>query len=202
MEASARRLPLVLSDPRVSPHGHAHVRSLLHAVAWLTFPISYEPFCQMLDELLATLFDATDPIGPRSAATAIDPVPTALSRPGDRSDRNLEARSASQLADERDLRSVIAGALAAKPVSEQTLRRGVWTYVTAERTAGASPGQVIVALTELVEDTNITLLARRRALLRDVMLWCVEAFFGHLGNDAISRGGSVPDDTPAAVPGR
>jgi hypothetical protein len=185
VEASARRLPLVLSDPRVSPEGHARTRSLAHAVAWLTFPISYEPFCRMLDALLATPIDAQ----------------AALSRPLGRSEHTLEARSPSETADEQDLRSVIATALGAKPVDEQALRHGVWTYVTAERTAGASPGQVVVALTDLVEDANITPLPVRRALLRDVMLWCVEAYFGHLGNDAVGRDGPLPDDTPAAVPG-
>jgi len=184
VEASARRLPLVLSDPRVSPEGHARTRSLAHAVAWLTFPISYEPFCRMLDALLALPIDAQ----------------AALPPPVGRSEHTLEARSPSEIADERDLRSVIA-ALAAKPVYEQALRRGVVTYVTAERTAGASAGQVVVALTDLVEDANITPLPVRRALLRDVMLWCVEAYFGHLGDDAVGRDGPVPDDTPAAVPG-
>ena len=66
------------------------------------------------------------------------------------------ARNLVELADAHDLRSVISAALTVKPLDEQSLRRGVWTYVGAERDAGASPGEVIASLSELVEAAGIT----------------------------------------------
>ena len=92
-------------------------------------------------------------------------------------------RSLEDLIDAQDLRSVIVAALAARPVYEQSLRRGVWTYVRAEQSAGVSPGHVILALTELVDAANITPVSVRRALTHRVLLWCVEAYFGHLGGE-------------------
>ena len=139
----------------------------------------------MLDGLLATPVDGTHRAR-SAAAVAMDAARTVRPGPMVRDDEHLEDRSPSEAADERDLRTVIASALAAKPVYEQTLRRGVWTYVGAERAAAASPGQVIVALTQLVEDANIVPIPVRQALMRCVMLWCVEAYFGHLG-DAVAN---------------
>jgi len=91
-------------------------------------------------------------------------------------------------ADAQDLRSVIARALAERPVDEHALRRGVWTYVGAERDAGTLPGPVIMVLNELVDAAHIVPGASSQALTRNVILWCVEAYFGHLGGD-ISGGG-------------
>jgi hypothetical protein len=100
-------------------------------------------------------------------------------------------RSAASLADAHDLRSGIAAALTATPVDEVLLRRGVWTYVGAERHAGTSPGHVIVALTQLVEASEIFPLPVRQAIMRQVILWCVEAYFGHLGGDVVGRSGTA-----------
>jgi hypothetical protein len=97
------------------------------------------------------------------------------------------------VADATDLRSVIASALAAVPIDQDTLRRGVWTFVRAERDAGAQPGEVIVALTALVDAAPIPAGPPRRARLRQAILWCVEAYFGHLGAmDAPSEAPSAP----------
>ena len=109
------------------------------------------------------------------------------------SDTALE-RSLEELIDAQDLRSVIVAALAARPVYEQALRRGVWTYVRAEQSAGVSPGHVILALTTLVDAADITPVSVRRALTHRVVLWCVEAYFGHLG------GGDIRDALQAATP--
>lgn len=98
-------------------------------------------------------------------------------------------RGTAAVADAQDLRSVISAALSAKPVDEHSLRRGVWTYVGAERHAGASPGHVILALTKLVERARIAPTSARQALMRRVILWCVEAYFGHLGGDAVGGDG-------------
>jgi hypothetical protein len=98
----------------------------------------------------------------------------------------LEPRSAAQLADAEDRHSVISSALAATPIDEAALRRGVWTLVGMERDAGASPGSVIIALTDLVEMAPLTPAAVKQARLREVILWCVEAYFGHLGGDALA----------------
>ena len=60
----------------------------------------------------------------------------------DRSPSEPRALSLEELVDAQDLRSVIAAALAASPVDERALRRGVWTYVIAERVVGTPPGGV------------------------------------------------------------
>jgi hypothetical protein len=99
----------------------------------------------------------------------------------------------------QDLRSAIAEALAAVPCDEEALRRGVWTYVGAERHKGTSPGHVIMALTELVEMGSFEPLAVRHALTRRVILWCVEAYFGHLGGDVVGRDREALSDAPAAA---
>lgn len=198
VEASARRLPLVLSDPRVDQHGAARARSLLHHVAWLTFPISREAFGRMLDALLAS--DDTAHAHPNAAAIAREVAQTIHAGTLGASDQRFATRSPSDLADERDLRSVIVAALSARPVYEQALRRGVWTYVGAERDAGASPGQVIVALTQLVDEASIAPMPVRRALMRSVLLWCVEAYFGRLGDGSVGRDSEAPDDAPVGAP--
>ena len=115
------------------------------------------------------------------------------------SDNVPRSRSAADVEDTLDLRSVIANALAATPVDEMSLRRGVWTYVGAERDAGTSPGHVIMQLTDLIEDATITTLADRQALMRSVILWCVEAYFGHLGGDVVGRYGIAVADVPQSM---
>ena len=101
-----------------------------------------------------------------------------------------------ELADAADLRSVIAAALAAQPVDEEALRRGVWTFVGTERDSGASPGQVIIALTDLVDEAALVPASVQQARLRRVILWCVEAYFGHLGGDVLGRDTDAFADLP------
>ena len=91
------------------------------------------------------------------------------------------ARTIAQLQDAQDLESVISAALRVRPIDESMLRRGVWTYVGEERDAGNSPGRVILTLTELIEQSQTTSITERQAIMRRVILWCVEAYFGHLG---------------------
>ena len=112
---------------------------------------------------------------------------------------NRPARSVSQLADAQDLRAVISESLRANRSDEQALRRGVWTYVGAERNEGTSAGHVIMALTELVDEADIRPLSVRQALMRRVILWCVEAYFGHLGGDVVGRDGQALSDTPMPI---
>ena len=90
-------------------------------------------------------------------------------------------RTLAQLEDTQDLESVISIALAARPIDESMLRRGVWTYVREEHQAGTSPGRVILTLTELIENAKATSRMEQQAVIRRVILWCVEAYFGHLG---------------------
>ena len=111
-------------------------------------------------------------------------------------------RSALELADAADLRSVITAALAAIPVDEDALRRGVWTLVGTERDAGASPGQVIMVLTDLVNETRVAPASEQLARLRRVILWCVEAYFGHLGGDVLGREPDAFGDLPQPAPSR
>ena len=113
-----------------------------------------------------------------------------MDRPRARRSREL---SLEEIEDAQDLRSVIATALAATPVDDQVLRRGVWTYVCAERDVGTRPGHVIIALTEMVESSTVAPRSMRDDLMRRVILWCVEAYFSHLGGERV--GGR---DVPAA----
>ena len=96
-------------------------------------------------------------------------------------------RTAEEIADVVDLRAVIHAALTGTPVDDTMLRRSVWTYVSVERHAGTSPGQVIVALTDLIDEAAPGALSARQALTRRVILWCVEAYFGHLGGEVVGR---------------
>ena len=94
-----------------------------------------------------------------------------------------QTRTADELIDAADLRAAISEALNAHPIDDDALRRAVWTFVGTERHAGTTPGHVIVALTELMTAAQITSVTERQAATRRVILWCVEAYFGHLGGD-------------------
>jgi hypothetical protein len=106
-------------------------------------------------------------------------------------------RTLAQHRDARDLRAVVVDALAATPVDDQALRDGVWTYVRGERQIGVAPGLVILALTDVVERARIVPDSARIARTREVILWCVEAYFGQLGGTGIGsdRAASVDDST-------
>ena len=108
-----------------------------------------------------------------------------------------EDRSAEAIADSADLRSVLSAALSANPVDESALRRGVWTYVGGERDAGVSPGHVIMALTGVIEEAGLKSHDERLAITRRVILWCVEAYFGHLGGDVVANTDRALSDTGA-----
>lgn len=107
-----------------------------------------------------------------------------------------------RIVDSQDLRSAIVESLAVTPIAEEALRRGVWTFVAAERNAGTSPGHVITALTELVDAATVSPAAARQPLMRRVILWCVEAYFGHLGGDIVGRDGDSLGDSPRVVSNR
>jgi hypothetical protein len=111
-------------------------------------------------------------------------------------------RSTAELSDDQDPRSAIGAALGATPVDEQTLRRAVWMYVSAERHGGTAPGHVIMALTELVDASGIDPATVRQATMRSVILWCVEAYFGHLSGDVVGRSGDALSDSPTYVSNR
>jgi hypothetical protein len=114
----------------------------------------------------------------------------------------LAPRSPAQLLDAEDLRSVISAALAATPIDEKALRRGVWTLVGMERDAGAAPGYIIIALTDLVDMATITPASVKQGCLRQVILWCVEAYFGHLGGDALSHDANLVASSPRTTSNR
>lgn len=94
-------------------------------------------------------------------------------------------RSVEDLADAKELRSVISTVLASVPIKEHALRCAVWSFVGVERRAGVPPALIITRLTNLIDDADISPLATRLALTRRVILWCVEECFGHLGGDAL-----------------
>jgi len=92
-------------------------------------------------------------------------------------------RTIDQLVDAADLRAAISEAINATPIDDEALRRAVWTFVGTERHAGTNPGDVLIALTELMTQAQLVSLGERQAATRRVILWCVEAYFGHLGED-------------------
>lgn len=96
-------------------------------------------------------------------------------------------RTVTQHNDASEMRAVIAEALRATPVDEQRLRDAVWTYVRGEREVGVAPGLVILALTTMVENADIIPAAAALARTREVILWCVEAYFGQLGGNMAGR---------------
>jgi hypothetical protein len=111
-------------------------------------------------------------------------------------------RTLAQHEDARDLRAVIVETLSAAAPDERALRNAVWTYVRAERAIGVAPAVVIVELTDMVERAKIAPEATRLERTRGMILWCVEAYFGHLGDDALDAservapaGGGAPTDT-------
>ena len=106
------------------------------------------------------------------------------------------------IVDSQNLRSAIESSLAETPVAEESLRRRVWAFVGAERNAGTPPGHVIMALTDLVEAANISPIGAHQPLMRRVILWCVEAYFGHVGGDVVGRDGDSLGDTPMVVSNR
>jgi hypothetical protein len=117
-------------------------------------------------------------------------------------------RTFAQHREARDLRAVIVDSLSAAPADEQALRDGVWTYVREERQIGVAPGLVILALTDMVERARIVPDSARIARTRDVILWCVEAYFGQLGGTDIGSGrptsvdsaDELEQETPRASP--
>ena len=86
-----------------------------------------------------------------------------------------------ELIDAEGLRSVIAAALAVQPIDYESLRRGVWAYVCGARDVDTPPGEVIVTLTGLVEASRVAPRSVRDSLARRVILWCVDAYFGQIG---------------------
>lgn len=95
------------------------------------------------------------------------------------------------------LRLEVSRVIGTSPIDESALRRAVWTYVGAARHTGTPPGQVIMTLTDIIEQAGITPLHDRQAATRRVILWCVEAYFGHLGGDVVGRNGMAIADTGA-----
>jgi hypothetical protein len=104
----------------------------------------------------------------------------------DRSQGTVLLRTVDDLADAKDLRAVIATALADRPIDEHALRCAVWSFVGTERRADVPPALVIVRLTGLIDNANVVPVSARLALTRRVILWCVEEYFGHLGGDALA----------------
>jgi hypothetical protein len=111
----------------------------------------------------------------------------------------LPEYSIAEIADAQALLSVIESVLSDRKIDELLLRRGVWMYVGSARHAGTSPGHVIVALTELVEAAKIASVPARQAIMRQVILWCVEAYFGHLGGDVFGQDEEAFSDSPKLV---
>ena len=96
-------------------------------------------------------------------------------------------RSVEDLADAKDLRSVISMV----PIDESALRCAVWSFVGAERRAGVPPALIITRLTGVIDDASIFPRTSRLSLTRRVILWCVEEYFGCLGGNVLMMHGSA-----------
>lgn len=107
-------------------------------------------------------------------------------------------RTLAQHHDAGDLRSRIDEVLSAAPIDEQALRDSVWTYVRGEREVGVAPALVILALTDMVERANVRPEIARIVWTREMILWCVEAYFGQLGGVAVGR--DRPSPTAESTP--
>ena len=110
-------------------------------------------------------------------------------------------RTLAQHHDARDLRAVIVEVLAGTPIDQQALRDAIWTYVREERDIGVAPGVVIIALTDMVERAKVVPDAARIERTHEVILWCVEAYFGQLGGVAVSRDREARDHARAQETG-
>lgn len=96
-------------------------------------------------------------------------------------------------------RAVIAASLAVQSIDHLALRRNVFAYVCGARDMGTPPGEVIVTLTTIVGASSVAPPAVRDSLTRSVILWCVDAYFGHIGErvgDAESVGVTVDNHRP------
>ena len=94
-------------------------------------------------------------------------------------------RSVEDLAEAKELRSAIALALTRAPIDEDALRVAVWRFVGVERRAGVAPAVVIERLTGLIDEGEMSSSAERRALTHRAILWCVDEYFGTLGEDVM-----------------
>lgn len=108
-------------------------------------------------------------------------------------------RSVEDLADAKDLRSVISHALTRAPIDDEALRVAVWSFVGVERRAGVTPALVIQRLTGLIDDAVLAAASDREALTQRVIVWCVEEYFGCLGGDALAKN-ATPVSQPSAPP--
>jgi hypothetical protein len=106
-------------------------------------------------------------------------------------------RTTEDLAEAKELRSVISMVLFRSPIDESALRCAVWNFVGTERSAGVPPALVITRLTGLIDDATIVPMSSRLSLTRDVILWCVEEYFGCLGGNVLG-GAALDDEIPAA----
>ena len=98
-----------------------------------------------------------------------------------------DTRTLAQAQDTTDLEAVIAAALKTAPIDITALRRGVWTYVGEERHVRTSPGVVILRLTQMIDASMRGAPVERAAITRQVILWCVEAYFRQLGGELSPR---------------
>jgi hypothetical protein len=51
---------------------------------------------------------------------------------------------------------------------------------------------------DLIDAAALSPFSTRLALTQRVILWCVEAYFGHLGRDVAGRGSLALSDAPAS----
>jgi hypothetical protein len=102
-----------------------------------------------------------------------------------------QLRSVDDLADAKDLRSVISQALIRTPIDESAVRCAVWSFVGAERRAGVPAVLVIARLSGLIHSASTVSASMRLALTHRAIRWCVEEYFGCLGGDVLGTSPSI-----------
>jgi hypothetical protein len=119
-----------------------------------------------------------------------------------RPSRSVVLRTAEDLADARQLRAQISSALEETPIDEHKLRCAVWTFVGPERRAGVPPAVVITRLAGLIDASRAVPVLARADLTRQVILWCVESYFGYLSGDVLDESFSPSLEIPELVSDR
>lgn len=106
-------------------------------------------------------------------------------------------RSVEDRADAKILRATIAAELRRVPMNEFSLRSAVEAFVKAECRSGVPASLVITRLSDLIDGTEVSSTPARLPVLRSVILWCVDSYFGEGNPDVPTRSRQVP--TPATA---
>jgi hypothetical protein len=98
-----------------------------------------------------------------------------LDREGGAVPRNLMER-----AEAAEITTRLRETLASNYLDAELLRADVRKYVASMRHGGASLGSTIEGLTRIAELSTIAPMSKRQAAVRQLIYWCVEAYYWRL----------------------